>query len=106
MLKGEIQLLSFTCWRQAFSFGDGVDDIHAKAQDTLIQPEAHDVMDSFPDPGVVPVQVTLAWREHGQVVFIGVFIFLPGTAPEGAEPVVGWKAFSVFSGSPFPEDVV
>lgn len=61
-------------------FADIVDDVHAKAIRTSVQPEAHNLMDRFTHGRVLPVEVWLFCREEMQVVFVGFLVILPGTS--------------------------
>ena len=74
---------------QALVLGDEGDDVLPEAVHAHVQPEAHDLLDLFPDPGIVHVQVRLLLGEQVQVVLVQALVVLPGAALEHTGPVVG-----------------
>ena len=68
---------------------DQVDDIHAEAVDTAVEPPVHHLVDGGAHVGVVPVQVGLLPVEQVQVILARGLVPRPGRAGEEGPPVVG-----------------
>ena len=68
---------------------ENVDDVAAEAGHTLLQPEAHDVLDLFQHRRVMVVQVRLGLGEEMEVVLAPLGVELPAVLTEEAGPVVG-----------------
>lgn len=69
-------------------FGYEVDDVHTEPVDPAPKPEPDDLVDVFPNFGILPIQVRLLLREQVQIVLPDLVVPLPGTAPERRAPVV------------------
>ncbi len=69
--------------------------VDAEAIDAAVEPEAEDVVESFADGLVVPVEVGLRGVEQVEIPLAGravrVLETAPGRAPEDGFPVVRWQ---------------
>jgi len=78
--------------------GDQVDDIHAETRSTSVEPELKDVMHSFADLWVLPVEIGLLGSEKGKVVLSCLLIPSPRRVlfSENHGPIVWWLAVTIF----------
>ena len=67
--------------------GIEIEDVEAKARHALVEPEAQNVLNFFPDFGVLPVQVRLLRREEVEVKLVRLPDALPRRAREAGGPV-------------------
>jgi hypothetical protein len=66
--------------RECLILADKVDDVQAEAISAPVKPEAHDLVDSFSNGGVLPVQIRLLLGEQVQVIFVCSLIVLPSAS--------------------------
>ena len=88
---------------QALFLGDKGDDILPEAVHPHVQPEAHDLLDLFPDQRVIHIQVRLLHGKQVHIVFLAHLVIGPGLALKVGIPVIGELA--VFPGGP-PDIVI
>lgn len=80
------------CIRETGILGNEIDDVHSETGNSLVEPEAKDIMNFAPDGGGIPVQVGLEWTKEGEVILIRLVIVCPGRLVFVKEtvPIVWW----------------
>ncbi len=73
-----VRVCDVSVW-ETFRLADEVYDIHPKAADAALEPEAQDAVDGVADGGVRPIEIRLFGGEEGKEVLLCLLVPGPGT---------------------------